>query len=214
MLLQQYNYKPKQGYLQYNSTSQQWSFLPGRKKSNPQIPLNNFHLSAESMIQNKKLFQGWKSTHVVMTARRVQATSNTLASLIINGKVSARNLQSMDAPTLLKHHKLSQNDKLIWDASYKAEHDGLVNINTWDLLSEDEYQVLKKMGKGGIMPTMAISTIKTNGQGEPVRAKYRIVALGNLDPTKWSSEDCFAPVLITTRITISHFPRSPKQMHP
>jgi hypothetical protein len=195
MLLQQYNYKPKQGYLQYNSELQQWSFLPGRKKSNPQIPLNNFHLSAESMIQNKKLFQGWKSTHVVMTARRVQATSNTIASLIINGKVSARNLHSMEAPTLLKHHKLSQNDKMIWDASYKAEHDGLVNINTWDLLSEDEYQILKKMGKGGIMPTMAISTIKTNGQGEPVRAKYRIVALGNLDPTKWSSEDCFAPVL-------------------
>ena len=45
------------------------------------------------------------------------------------------------------------------------------------------------------MPTMAITTIKTNGQGEPICAKYRIVALGNLDPTKWSSEDCFAPVL-------------------
>ena len=168
ILLQQYNFKPKQGYLKYNQESQQWFFLPGRKKSNPQIPLNHFHLKAESMIHNKKLFQGWKSTHIVMTACRVQSTSNTLASLIINGKVSARDLQSMDAPTLLKHYKLSQNDKMIWDAAYKAEYDGLVNIQTWELLSEEEYQVLKRMGKGGIMPTMAITTIKTNGQGEPV----------------------------------------------
>jgi hypothetical protein len=28
-----------------------------------------------------------------------------------------------------------------------------------------------------------------------VRAKYRIVALGNLDPNSWSKSDCFAPVL-------------------
>ena len=195
ILLQQYNFKPKQGFLQYNNTNQEWSFLPGRKKSNPQIILPNFNLDAESMIQNKKLFQGWKSTHIVMTARRVQSTSNTIASLIINGKVSAKDLQSMKAPTLLKHYKLSQNDKLIWDAAYKAEYDGLVNINTWELISEDEYQALKAMGKGGIMPTMAITTIKTNGKGEPVRAKYRIVALGNLDPNQWSTEDCFAPVL-------------------
>jgi deoxyuridine 5'-triphosphate nucleotidohydrolase len=195
ILLQQYNFQPKQGYLQYDNTTQVWSFLPGRKKSNPQVILNNFNMNAESMIQNKKLFQGWKSAHIVMTARRVQATSNTIASLIINGKVSAKDLQSMKAPTLLKHYQLSQNDKLIWDAAYKAEYDGLVNIKTWELITEEEYLALKAMGKGGIMPTMAITTIKTNGKGQPVRAKYRIVALGNLDPNQWSTEDCFAPVL-------------------
>ncbi len=42
---------------------------------------------------------------------------------------------------------------------------------------------------------MAISTIKKDGDGNPVRAKYRIVALGNLDPHNWSKSDCFAPVL-------------------
>lgn len=34
-----------------------------------------------------------------------------------------------------------------------------------------------------------------DGDGNPVRAKYRIVALGNLDPHDWSKNDCFAPVL-------------------
>ena len=42
---------------------------------------------------------------------------------------------------------------------------------------------------------MAIATIKYDGQGNPVRAKYRIVALGNLDPNTWSKQDCFAPVM-------------------
>ena len=45
------------------------------------------------------------------------------------------------------------------------------------------------------MPTMAISVIKYDGDGKPVRAKYRIVALGNLDPHNWTKNDCFAPVL-------------------
>lgn len=42
---------------------------------------------------------------------------------------------------------------------------------------------------------MAISTIKYNGNGEPDCAKYRIVALGNLDPHDWTKNDCYAPVL-------------------
>ena len=45
------------------------------------------------------------------------------------------------------------------------------------------------------MPTMAISTIKYDGNGNPDRAKYRIVALGNLDPHNWTKDDCYAPVL-------------------
>ena len=47
----------------------------------------------------------------------------------------------------------------------------------------------------GTMPTMAISLIKYDQNGKPDRAKYRIVALGNLDPNRWSKNECFAPVL-------------------
>ena len=42
---------------------------------------------------------------------------------------------------------------------------------------------------------MAISKIKTDANGASLRAKYRIVVLGNLDPYNWSNNDCFAPVL-------------------
>ena len=42
---------------------------------------------------------------------------------------------------------------------------------------------------------MAISTIKKDADGNPVRAKSRIFVLGNLDPHTWSKRDCFAPVM-------------------
>ena len=99
--------RSKQGFIQYDETKQEWSFRPGRTKNNPPIPLPRFEINVESMINAKKLFQGWCSAHRVLTARRVQATSNTLAALIINRKVSAKDLDKTSAPTLLKHYLLS-----------------------------------------------------------------------------------------------------------
>jgi hypothetical protein len=100
----------------------------------------------------------------------------------------------MEAPTLLKHHKLHPDDKKTWDEAYCQEYQGLVDIDTWEMISEEDYQNMKHI-VGTLLPTMAISTIKYDGNGKPVRAKYRIVALGNLAPHDWSKNDCFAPVL-------------------
>jgi len=52
---------------------------------------------------------------------------------------------------------------------------------------------------------MAISTIKHDEFGRPKRAKYRIVALGNLDPHDWTKPDCYAPVMsmLELRLMIS-----------
>ena len=101
----------------------------------------------------------------------------------------------MAAPSsLIKHQFMHPSDKSTWDASYKSEYDGLVDIDTWEMINEAQFQELKHTIKG-VMPTMAIAVIKRDGQGNPVRAKYRIVALGNLDPHQWEKHDCFAPVL-------------------
>ena len=42
---------------------------------------------------------------------------------------------------------------------------------------------------------MAMSTIKFDEAGNPKRAKYRIVVLGNLDQHTWSKSETYAPVL-------------------
>jgi hypothetical protein len=62
------------------------------------------------------------------------------------------------------------------------------------MISEEEYQNMNHIF-GTLLLTMAISTIKYDGDGKPVQAKYRIVTLGNLDPHNWSKNDCFALVL-------------------
>ena len=57
---------------------------------------------------------------------------------------------------------------------------------------------------------MAISTVKYDEHGKPKRAKYRIVALGNLDPHDWNKQDRFAPVMslmelrLLTAIAVKH----------
>ena len=101
----------------------------------------------------------------------------------------------MKVPTsLLQHAKMNANNKKIWDQSYFEEYHGLEKVDTWKVISESEYQALKHLVKR-TLPTMAIAVIKKDGNRNPVQAKYRIVALGNLDPHSWSKQDCFALVL-------------------
>jgi hypothetical protein len=42
---------------------------------------------------------------------------------------------------------------------------------------------------------MGVFTVKNDSDGKPLRAKSRIVALGNKDPVEWTKADCYAPVV-------------------
>ena len=108
--------------------------------------------------------------------------------------VSAKGLTSYDVPTLINHKNLPPQDRKIWHEAYKEEYDGLKDLPAWVEISEKDYREMKSTYKK-ILPTMAISTIKYDELGKPKRAKYRIVALGNLDPHEWSKSECYAPVL-------------------
>ena len=187
---------PKQGHLNYDKGTESWSFTPGRHNNKPPIPLPNFKVLAHSMVTNKKLFQGWKSRKSVLSARVLRAASNVIAYnwKLVARHISAKTLDNLQAPTLVRHRLLTPNDKKLWDAAYDEEYDGLQNLPAWDIISEAEYKRLRPI-TGNALPTMAISTIKKDENGNPKRCKYRIVALGNLDPNNWDKTDCFAPVL-------------------
>jgi len=88
---------------------------------------------------------------------------------------------------------MDPSDKLIWDAAYDEEYDGLVSLPTWEVISEAQFRQLSKGKKA--LPTMAIATIKYDNHNRPKRAKYRIVVLGNQDHHTWSRKDTAAPVL-------------------
>ena len=34
---------------------------------------------------------------------------------------------------------MDPDDKLVWDAAYNEEYDGLVSLLTWEVISEKEY---------------------------------------------------------------------------
>lgn len=185
IILRTSSYKPTQGILLYNKQPNEWSFAPGHKSSNIPIALPNFASLALSMIKNRKLFCGWKSTRVVLSIWRVYATLNIMANLFICRKVSVASLKSVKAPTSLTQHKLMMpEDKSTWDKSYQEEYDGLVNINTWEVIIDNH--------------------------GKPDRAKYTIVVLGNLDPCEWLQS--FFDV--SAGVTFPDSPCSPKTVHP
>ena len=105
-----------------------------------------------------------------------------------------KKLINLTEPILNQHHKLLPSDKRIWDKSYEEEYQGLVKLDTWELISESDYNLLRKT-LGPTLPTIAISTIKKDSAGNTERAKYRICVLGNLDPHNWTKTECFPPVL-------------------
>ena len=192
----EFDNKPRQGYLLQSDGDMEWYFIAGRKKTNNPILLADFQEKSTSMIHNSKLFKGWINSRHAAMARHVRITSNVLSHLIHARHVSAKDLIKMESPlSLLQHKKLHPNDKKIWDDSYSEEYRGLQALDTWEVISEDQYKQLKKKNKARLLPTMAISVIKKDGDGNPQRAKYRIVVLGNMDPYGWHKHDCFAPVL-------------------
>lgn len=84
--------RPKQGYLHHNTDTNTWSFISGQKKKGETLPLPNFPLLVDSMIANKTISKGWINAASVIAARRVIATANLVAGLIVNKKESAANL--------------------------------------------------------------------------------------------------------------------------
>jgi hypothetical protein len=103
---------------------------------------------------------------------------------------------------------MDPNDKAIWDSAYNEEYDGLESLPTWEIITEDQFKVLSR-GKWAL-PMMAIATIKYNANNRPKWAKYRFVALGNLDYHTWSKESTATPVLsqlelcLLTALAIHH----------
>ena len=102
--------------------------------------------------------------------------------------VSASNLTSSQLPTLITQRKMNPQDKAIWDQAYNEEYDGLNDLPAWHSISESEFQKIKYKCKG-VLPSMAISCIKYNKYNQPKIARYRKVALGNLDPVNWTTSE-------------------------
>jgi hypothetical protein len=140
-------------------------------------------------LDTGQLFRGHAKFKNVYATR----TQHSLTDCVLR-HISAHGLKSLLAPASLKSHSnLNPEDKLIWDAAYDEEYDGLESLPTWEVISEEQYYQLSKGRKA--LPTMAIATIKYDANNRPKRAKYHLVVLGNMDYHTWSKEAAAAPVM-------------------
>jgi hypothetical protein len=111
--------------------------------------------------------------------------------------ISAATLRNPMAPaSLLKGLNKSNPDASIWNDAYDEEYDGLAGLDTFEEISKEAYQALiAKHGEAArAKPTMNLFTVKKDKDGNPVRAKSRIVVLGNLEHRVWEKSDRYAPV--------------------
>ena len=70
-------------------------------------------------------------------------------------------------------------------------------MDTFEEITEDEYQrlITQHESSAKAIPTMNLFTVKKDKEGNPVRAKSRIVVLGNLERRMWDKVDTYAPVI-------------------
>ena len=109
--------------------------------------------------------------------------------------VSAVKLHRKCPPKLLKALADSHPDQEIWLESYQEEKCGIQSLNTYQKITLGEYHALREKGAPKAIPTMCVLTMKKDENLLPLRAKSRIVVLGNLEEHLWSKTDRFAPVL-------------------
>ena len=109
--------------------------------------------------------------------------------------VSAVNLHRDCPPSLLKALADTHPDRDVWLASFYEEKRGIEQLDTFTKISLGEYRALREKGAPKAIPTMCVLTIKKDEQLRPLRAKSRIVVLGNHEDRVWSKSDKFAPVL-------------------
>ena len=180
--------KPRRGILKYHEDSN-WYFHFGRQNQTDPVLLLNFHRDGLELIQQGHLIRGHPPFHKIYSQRQSHVFQESVAR-----HVSAASLNNLDAPTLIQMRSLENHDKEQWKKAYDEEYYGLEDLPAWTHITEAQYQQLRPT-VGNALPTMAISTLKYDENGQPKRCKWRIVALGNLDPYAWTSNDCYAPVL-------------------
>jgi len=157
----------------------------------PHLPYNWADLCTEGI-----LIPG----HVAHTFIRNAQSSAPSASFIstfdpVANIVSAINLHRDCPPSLLQALAASHPDREVWLQSYYEEKGGIESLGTFKRLTLGEYRALREKGAPKAIPTMCVLTIKKDEQLLPLRAKSRIVVLGNRETREWSKSDRFAPVL-------------------
>jgi hypothetical protein len=110
----------------------------------------------QAFVDDGTLVPGWQQNTNFLQGH---ASHVLAANLVINqAPGSLRKAFNKDKP---------HPDAATWLASYEEEYNGLVGHDTFDVLSEMEYQALHQSTGCSAIPSMNIFTIKTDSEGNP-----------------------------------------------
>ena len=110
--------------------------------------------------------------------------------------ISAKNLLSPCPPSLKTALHPSNPDKQVWLDSYNEEKGGLQELDVFEKINKKTYLQLRRKGLiPKALPSMCVLLVKHDKNGNPDRAKSRIVVLGNFEERIYSKSDRYAPVL-------------------
>ena len=128
--------KPRHGTVQL-SPDNHWTFYPGKYTTGKILP--DLQANCQHLLDTGQLFHGHAKFKNAYAAR----TQHSLKDCVLR-HVSAHGLKSLLAPTSLKqHNELDPEDKLVGDAAYDEEYDGLEPLPTWEVISEEQYHQLR-----------------------------------------------------------------------
>ena len=153
------------------------------------VPLPNFKQNWTTLLGDDILFPN----HTTISSFLKSNTSNNAPKASF---VSAKNLLSPCPPSLAKALHPSNPDRHVWLNSYKEEKQGLIDHDVYETISKKQYLALRRSGKiPKAIPSMCVLVVKTNKDGDPDRAKSRIVVLGNFEDRVYARSQRYAPVL-------------------
>ena len=133
------------------------------------------------LTQDNGLIPSWNYLSVL------RPLSQLLSSppLISANHVSARDLKESCPSSLHQALNDSHLDRATWKESYYEEKHALVDNQTYVKIRLEEYRRLRRKGANKAIPSMCVLTIKSDENLNPLRAKSRIVVLGNLEDRPW-----------------------------
>ncbi len=162
-----------------------------KRKEDWGVPLPNLTSNWVDLCLEGILVPGHVShTFLCSSTSPMASTFDPVASF-----VSAVNLHRDYPPSLLKALVDTHPNRDVWLASFYEEKRGIEQLDTFTKISLGEYRALREKGAPKAIPTMCVLTIKKDEQLRPLRAKSRIVVLGNHEDRVWSKSNKFAPVL-------------------
>ena len=179
------------GYIGRRDGVYRFSFKrhPNCKHEEWGVPIVNFASNWVEMCQNEEIFP----SHVTVSS--FLRGSNGRTTDVVANYVSAVNLHQDCPSSLMQALADTHPDREVWLQSYFEEKDSIEGLGTFQKLTLGQYRALREKGAPRAIPTMCVLTIKKDENLLPLRAKSRIVVLGNHEDRIWSKSERFAPVI-------------------